>query len=74
MLGKMVECTKENGAITKCMEREYLTGLMAENIKEIIQMIKSMDLEHSNSKMEESIRVNGIRESSTEGESSERET
>lgn len=31
----------------KCMERAILIGLMVENIQEIINMIKSMEMEYS---------------------------
>lgn len=35
-----------NGSTIRCMEREKLNGLMEENIKANIRMIKSMDLVH----------------------------
>jgi len=39
------------GFVIKWMEKEYLFGLMIENIKGSIKMIKKKDMEYSNGKL-----------------------
>ena len=42
--GTMEEHLKENGKIIKWMDMEFLDGLMVDNIKEIMLMIKKKDM------------------------------
>ena len=42
--GTMEEHLKESGKIIKWMDMEFLDGLMVDNIKEIMLMIKKKDM------------------------------
>lgn len=43
---------KDNGHKTKCMEKEYITGMMVVDTKEAICMIKRKDLVNTLGQME----------------------
>ena len=46
MYGLTAEPTRANGSITKCTAEDNTPGKMEENIKDSINLIKNMDLEH----------------------------
>lgn len=60
-VGRTVEFMKVIGKIIKCKEREFLHGLMEENMSDNIQMTKNRVMEFFILKMEEYIKVNGIK-------------
>ena len=67
-LGVILGSTKENGEQTKCMVKEFLVGLMEENILESIMKIKRKGLENLFFKMVEDIVGNGLMENKQEKE------
>ena len=56
--------TQVNGRKTKWMVRECMNGLMAEGLRVIINVTRSMAKGHSIGKMDVGIKVNGMRASS----------
>ena len=59
MCGVRIENTMENGKITKCMGREPPNGLMEENIKDNMSMIKNMEQVLSTGQMDGNTMVLG---------------
>ena len=59
ILGLMAEFMMEIGNRIKCMEEEYLPGLMVENMKVNTMMIRNKDMEYSLGQMDESGVVSG---------------
>lgn len=57
--GRMEEYTQENGSTIKCREKEFLLGLMVENIKGTTFRIEKKDLEYLHLKTVEFMKVNG---------------
>lgn len=57
--GQTTGAMKENGKIIRCMARVYSLGLMAENMKGIILMIKNKVREYSHGLMEGGMMGNG---------------
>ena len=57
--GQMEEYIKENGCKIICMVKDCIYGLMVENTKDNINMIRKMAMVFSNVVMEPYIRVNG---------------
>ena len=61
----MEEHLKENGKIIKWMDMEFLDGLMVDNIKEIMLMIKKKDMGFIIIQMEGVTKGNGKQVSNT---------
>lgn len=68
--GMMERFMKDNGSKIRCMGLESLVGLMVNNMKESLRMIRDMEMEPSNGRTERSTKVLGISENSMERESS----
>jgi hypothetical protein len=64
--GQMAGLIMVNGKIIKCMAKEYLLGLMGEDMRVNILKIKSKVKVHSTGQMEENMLDNGEMESSME--------
>jgi len=64
IFGLMVENIKVNGKITQWMVMGCIHGMMVEDIKETIYMIKSMDLENIIGMTEKCIKDIGNKENS----------
>jgi len=62
----MVVNMKENGKITIWRELVFISGMMVENTKANIKMIKSMGMEFIHGLMVVAMRVTGIKENSME--------
>lgn len=60
----MENCTRANGSITKCMERDTSNGLTAKNIQVSSLMTKEMVKDISSGQMEENMTVSGTLENS----------
>ena len=60
----MGDSIKESGLIIIWREWEFIPGLMEENMKENIKMIRNMDMEYIFGRTRENIRDGGIRGSS----------
>lgn len=58
--GMMEKFMKGNGSKIRCMALESLVGLMVNNMKESLKMIRDTEKEPSNGKMERSTKVLGI--------------
>lgn len=63
--GQMDDSIMEIGSIIKCMEREYLLGMMAEGMKGSTMMIRNREKERFIGLMEESTLEVGTMENST---------
>ena len=48
------------------MDKEFISGLMVENMKELMKMIKNMDLAFIHGKMVENMKGIGLKENSME--------
>ena len=59
MFGQIIDNTKANGKIIKCMVMDISYGLMEDNIKAIMLMIKNKDMDNLFGLMEELIKVIG---------------
>ena len=59
MFGVRTENMMENGKIIKCMDKEQLSGLMAESTKDNMSTTRSMESELSTGQMEGNIMVPG---------------
>jgi hypothetical protein len=66
--GLTEENTQATGYATKCMEKDFSLGKMAESIKEIIMTIRSKATVYLLGQMEDNMTDNGIMESKTEWE------
>ena len=66
--GLTEENTQATGYATKCMEKDFSLGKMAESIKEIIMMIRSKAMVYLLGQMEDNMTDNGIMENKTEWE------
>jgi hypothetical protein len=67
-LGKMEKYTQVNGKKEICMDKEYLAGLMEEDMKVNICLIRNMGLEYILGKTEGSMLDSGKMVSSTDKE------
>lgn len=55
----MVDSMKENGVMVIFMDSAPIFGRMVGSIKEIIKMVRNMDMGYTNEQMEKAIKENG---------------
>lgn len=68
MFGLMEECIKENGWIIQCMVKVFIHGMMVEDIKAIIIMIRKKDMANISGQMGNYMMVIGKMENKMERE------